>query len=58
MDMEKRKAIYVKIQQKIREDRPVLTTQVTEHLMISKKNVKGLWTTPGGIVVFNDLKVE
>lgn len=58
MDQEKRKALYVKIQEKIREDRPVLTTQVTEHLMISKKNVKGLWTTPGGIVVFNDLKVE
>ena len=57
-DVEKRKAIYGQIQDIIREDRPTITTQVTELLVVTRKNVEGLRITPGGILVLNDLKVK
>ena len=58
LNVEKRKAIYGKIQEIIYEDRPVLVTQFTEFLTIAQKNVKGLWVTPGGIIVLSDLEIE
>lgn len=57
-DVEKRRGIYWKIQEKIREDRPTLTTQVTEFLLVTQKNIEGLWITPGGVLVINDLKIN
>lgn len=57
-DVEKRKALYGEIQEIIREDRPTITTQVTEFLTVTRKNVQGIWMTPGGVLVINDLKVN
>ena len=57
-DSEKRKAIYGEIQEIVREDRPTLTTQVTEFIMVSEKKVDGLWMTPGGVLVLDQLKVK
>lgn len=57
-NLEKRKAIYGEIQDIIREDRPTITTQVTEFLVVTQKNVQGLWVTPGGILVLDNVKVQ
>ena len=55
---DKRLALYYQAQEIIREDAPLLTTQVTEDLSVTRKNVEGLWITAGGTTIFNNVSVK
>ncbi|MBP9483714.1 MAG: glutathione ABC transporter substrate-binding protein [Negativicutes bacterium] len=56
IDPEKRKQLYYQVQEIVREDIPVIVTQVGEDLSVTAKNITGFWVTPGGNPMFNDVK--
>ena len=53
-----RLALYYQAQEIIREDAPLLTTQVTEDLCVTGKNVEGFWNNAGGITIFTNVSVK
>ncbi len=55
---EQRLALYYKAQEIIRNDAPILVTQVNEQLDVVSKNVNGFWVTAGGTAVFNDITLN
>ena len=55
---DKRLALYYQAQEIIREDAPLLTTQVTEDLCVTGKNVEGFWNNAGGITIFTNVSVK
>lgn len=56
IDPEKRKQLYYQVQEIVREDIPIIVTQVGEDLHVTAKNISGFWITPGGNPMFNDVK--
>ena len=47
--------MYQEIQEILREDVPIIVTQIGEDLTITGKNITGLWVGSGGGAVFNDV---
>lgn len=58
MDSKKREQLYWQIQEIIREDVPIIVTQIAEDLTITGKNVSDIWVGAGGGAVFNDVKFK
>ena len=55
MNPQKREKMYQEIQEILREDVPIIVTQIGEDLTITGKNITGLWVGSGGGAVFNDV---